>query len=166
VRTSGIRTRRVVVAVSASLVAASSAATTSAAIRPGYGLAGVQLWMTEAKVRARLGPPRHVATSLSALGVPVTQMYYRGLEVDVQRIKGRLVVMRVLTTRRNERTASGVGVGSSGRAVRRLRGAHCDRRYCQVNTVRKPVFSFTMFWFDRKDRVRMVSISLAVLNLR
>jgi hypothetical protein len=93
-------------------------------------------------------------------------MYYRGLEVDVERINGRLVVMRILTTRRDERTASGVGVGSSHHAVRRLRGVSCDRRYCFVATERKPVGSFTMFWLDGKSRVRLVSISLAVANLQ
>jgi hypothetical protein len=82
-------------------------------------VAGVSLYDQPAKVAQVLGPPerRVVKTDL-------TEWRYRGLQVGIYR-GARLgrhrvvdVVVYLTTTRRDERTAAGIGVGSSEAALR------------------------------------------------
>src|SRR5712691_3413685 len=99
-----------------------AAATSSAAIVPGRGIAGVALRMTEAQVRTQLGVPLRITRTRGALGFVVTRLHYRLVDVDLQRLADRPVVIHVLTTKAGEATGSGVGVGSPLAAVERLRG--------------------------------------------
>lgn len=122
--------------------------------------------MSEAQVRARLGAPLSVTHTRGALGSVVTRMHYRLVDVDLQALGSRPIVVRVTTTRPGERTASGVGIGSPISAVARLPGARCwqegGRRYCGVGNRDKPLSRFTMFWIGGKQRVTLVSVSLVV----
>jgi len=77
-----------------------------ATIRPQYGMSRVVLGMTKAQVRARLGAP---------IGSGAGRFYYARVWVGFR--LGRVV--EVTTTRSTERTASGLGVGSSESSVRR-----------------------------------------------
>ena len=86
-----------------SLLAAQSAAAT---IRPQYGMSRVVLGMTKTQVRTRLGSP--VATGGG-------RFYYARVWVGFR--LGHAV--EITTTRSTERTASGVGVGSTESAIRR-----------------------------------------------
>jgi hypothetical protein len=137
-----------------------------AMIHPGRGIAGVSLWMTESQVRATMGAPLQITRWRGALGSPVARFHYRRLDVDLQRLNTKPVVIRILTTRAAERTASGVGVGSRLAAVERLRGARCFRegstRYCRIGSRDKPLSPFTMFWLGSDRRVTLVSVSLTV----
>jgi hypothetical protein len=148
--------------VTAVLVVATSA---TAAIVPGRGLAGVELRMTEPQVLATLGAPASTTRSRGALGVLVTRFHYPRLDVDVENLDGTPLVVRAVTTRPNERTASGVGVGSTLAAVERLRGARCwseaAARYCRIGSASKPLSRVTVFWIE-KQRVALVSVALAV----
>src|SRR6266545_1715872 len=76
-----------------------------ATIRPQYGMSGVVLGMTKAKVRARLGAP---------IGTGGGRFYYARVWVGFR--GGRVV--EISTVRSTERTASGVGVDSSEETVR------------------------------------------------
>jgi hypothetical protein len=129
---------------------------------------GIKLRMTEAQVGARLGAPARITRSRGALGSLVTRLHYRRLDVDLQRLGGSFVVTRVLTTRQGEETASGVGVGSTLAAVKRLRGAYCwweaPAHYCRIGSRAKPLSRLTMFWIGEKQRVTLVSVSLVVNN--
>jgi hypothetical protein len=151
----------------AAVVLASVAATSAAAtLIPSQGMDGIKLQMTEAQVRAQLGAPATITRSRGALGNPVTRLHYPRLDVDLQRLSGSLVVTRVLTTHPGEETASGIGVGSSLAAVKRLSGAHCwweaAAHYCRIGSRAKPASRLTMFWIDAKQRVTLVSVSLVV----
>jgi hypothetical protein len=152
----------VAAAAAASILATSTAAT----IIPSQGMAGINIRMTEAQVRARLGTPTTITRSRGALGNLVTRLRYRSVDLDLQTLNGNPVVVRVLTTRPGEQTASGVGVGSNLAAVKRLRGAHCwweaTAHYCRIGDRDKPLGRLTMFWIDAKERVALVSISLVV----
>jgi hypothetical protein len=138
----------------------------SATIVPGRGMAGVGLRMSEIQVRAKLGAPVRITRTRGTLGFVVTRLHYRLINVDLQRLGGKPVVIRVLTTHPGERTASGVGVGSPVAAVRRLPRVRCwwegGARYCGIGSRAKPGSRFTMFWISARRRVAVVSVSLVV----
>jgi hypothetical protein len=137
----------------------------TATVAPGRGIAGVTLRMTEAQVRAQLGLPLRVTRTRGALGFLVTRLYYPRVDVDLQSLVTRPVVIRVLTTRRGETTTSGVGVGSPIAAVEHVRGVHCWREtgmhYCGLGE-RKPLRPFTLFWIGAAAHVTLIEVSLTV----
>lgn len=109
------------------------AAAASAALVPQRGIAGVRLAMTRAQVRAVLGAPRAAVHGRNEFG-SFTVYRYRGLRVTFQ---GNRTVTAILTTRTTERTAAGVGVGSTEGQVRaKVAGVRCRTesgfRHCFV----------------------------------
>jgi hypothetical protein len=122
----------------------------AATIRPQYGMSGVVLGMTKARVQGKLGRP---------IGQSGGRWYYALVSVGFR--AGR--VSDVTTTRRTERTASGVGVDSTEAAVRRaFPRAVCAPwsvyRRCRFGTGR-PGTRVTDFTIGR-GRVLQVTISL------
>jgi hypothetical protein len=142
-----------------------AAAPAAAAIIPGRGMAGVTLRMTEGQVRARLGTPLRITRWHGALGFVVTRLHYRRVDVDLQRLANRPVVIRVLTTKPGDTTASGVGGGSTLAGVKHVRGVHCwwesSSRYCGVGE-RTPLHPFTLFWIGANAHVTLIEVSLNV----
>jgi hypothetical protein len=90
------------------------ASTSSAAIVPQQGIAGVRLAMSTAQVRSVLGRPRAVRRGTNEFG-RFTELRYRRLAVVLQ---GGSSVTSIRTSRRSERTRSGVGVGSTEAQLR------------------------------------------------
>jgi len=139
-----------------------------AAIVPGRAIDGISLRMSEAQVRARLGAPLHVYRWVAAHGRHVAQLHYASLDVVVQSLGNRPVVVLVLTRRPSDRTASGVGVGSTLASVEKLPNARCalvtkTQRYCGVTEPGKPFDRYTLFWAGRGDRVTEVFVQLVVV---
>jgi hypothetical protein len=150
-------------AAAVTLVAAAPAA---AAIIPGRGMAGVTLRMTEAQVRTQLGAPLRITRTRGALGLLVTRLHYRRVEVDLQPLGIRPVVIRILTTQPRETTASGVGVGWPITAVERLRAVRCwwesSAHFCGIGNRDTPLRRFTLFWIGAHARVTLIEVSLNV----
>jgi hypothetical protein len=101
------------------------AAPAGAVIHPGHSIAGVELGMTKAQVRAELGQPAQVIRRRNEFG-PVTTFRYFRLWVTFQ---GDRTVTAVKTTRKRERTPRGAGVGSrKAQLLARVRGVRCETR--------------------------------------
>ncbi len=118
----------------AALLAAAPAA--QALIQVDRGIAGARLGNTQAEVRAALGPPARVTRGNNDFGPFVVFRYPAGLRVTFQ---GASTVTAVSTTGLGDRTAAGVGVGSSeGDVDDRVPGVLCESiagdRLCHTGT--------------------------------
>jgi len=98
----------------------------SAAIVPQRSIAGVKLGMSEAKVKAQLGAPLRVRNGSNLFG-HWRQLFYARVAISFQ--SGNTATS--LSTRSAlEKTASGVGVGSTLEQVRAgLQGEQCKREF-------------------------------------
>jgi hypothetical protein len=122
-------------ALAALLLALSVPAAAQAMVQIDRGIAGARLGNTRAEVRTALGKPRRVITGSNDFGPFLTFRYRGGLTVNFQ---GRRRVSSVSTSGRGDRTAAGVGVGSSEAAVKaKVKGVKCETiagsRSCHTN---------------------------------
>jgi hypothetical protein len=107
--------RRSVLVAAAALVLLLAAAPARAVIRPQKGMAGVRLGMTQTQMRNVLGTPVRTRQGQNDFG-PFTQFVYpHSITVTFQ---GNRRVTGISTRGRTEKTARGVGVGSSETAVK------------------------------------------------
>jgi hypothetical protein len=95
-------------------------------IVPQAGVAGVRLLMTEARVRALLGPPVRTVRRTSEILGRSRELVYRGLRVTFPgRSGGNAIAIQAESPR--YRTRTGVGVGSTEiAAAAGLRGERCS----------------------------------------
>ena len=108
-----------VTARASALIAAAAAglafvATAGTTIVPQHSIAGVSLGMTQAQVRAKLGTPLKVKHAKNEFGT-YTTFRYANVTVTFQ---GDANVTGLMTTSASERTASGLGVGSTRAQLR------------------------------------------------
>jgi hypothetical protein len=148
-----------IVAVAVSLLAPVSA---GAIIQLDRGIAGARLDNTKAQVRAALGRPARIINGTNDFG-PFTEFRYKGgIRVNFQ---GRRQVSAVSTTGLGDRTARGVGVGSTERRVRaRVPRVRCrtfvGERICQRGRGR-PGERVTVF-FVENGRVEQVTVGFVI----
>lgn len=152
--------RRSHVALVAALAAVFLAAPARGVIVPQRSIAGVALGMTPGQVRAELGRPSSVLRGRNIFG-PWTRYRYPRLTIFFQ---GNSRVTSISTTRRAERTARGVGVGSTERQLRGRHRVRCERivgiRHCYVGSYR-PGTRVTDF-IVKRGRVVQVIIGIVV----
>lgn len=140
-------------------VMAASAATADGRIKLQKGIAGVKLGQSMAKVRGKLGKPKSVKTGTNNYG-PYTQFFYTGLQVDFQDNGGATFVA---TTRKSEKTAGGVGPGSSrAKLIAKVKGVSCPAGdgICQVGSTARGR-KVTLFELAG-GKVRRVSIGVVL----
>lgn len=148
-----MRTLAVLLALGVLVAAAHAGAT----ILPQQGMAGVKLEMTKKQVRAALGEPLGIRRGKNDFG-PYTEFRYPFL-VSVF-FQGDRTVTSVRTSGRKERTAQGIGVGSTEMDVKRkVPGARCKTflggfRQCFVGSFR-PGTRVTDFQIKRGRVVRV-----------
>ena len=125
---------RALVAAAVALAAAAPATASvsrDALIRPGAGIAKVNLGMTAAQVRSAMGRPRATLPQQASFGrVAVEWQYgYGAYTVRLEGRRGALRVVAVATTARKERTREGLGVGTLESRLERAYGARirCER---------------------------------------
>jgi hypothetical protein len=98
-------------------------ASAGAMIQIQRGIAGARLNNTPAQVRAALGKPKRVIKKTNFFGPYTQYRYFGGITVTFQ---GRRNVTDVATTGLGDRTARGIGVGSTEQALKnRVPGVHC-----------------------------------------
>ena len=108
----------------AALAALAAPTAASALVQVDKGIAGARLDNTRGEVRAALGKPVRTRSGTNDFGPWLRYEYRGGIHVLFQ---GRVRVSAVATTGRGDRTARGVGVGSSEATVRRrVRGVRCE----------------------------------------
>ena len=150
-----MRTLVTVIVAAAALAALASPA--GARIVPQRSIAGVELGMTRPQVRTVLGPPLRFVVGTNDFGHFIVMRYFR-LRVTLQ---GDTTVTAVQTTRRSERTRSGVGVGSTRAEVdARVLNTRCSRRECVIGRFRagQRVTVFRLF----RGRVTSVLVGFVI----
>ena len=146
------------------LLALAVSATADARIVPQQGIKGVTLDMTDRQVRAKLGRPDGIAFKRHEI-IGRSKTYRYGL-TKILIGPGSGKVLSITTTSRAERTSSGVGVGSTERAVdTRVRNSTCKTefglRHCYVGSFR-PGRRVTDFFISRTGRVTSVTVGIVI----
>src|SRR3954471_11432212 len=134
----------------------------AALIQVQRGIAGVPLNATQAQMRTALGTPAGVRHGRNDFSVFTEYRYAGGITVFFQ---GNMRVTSVTTRGLGDRTARGIGVGSSEAAVKqRVAGVHClteaGFRPCQVGQS-IPGHRVTDFAI-RKGRVTRVTVGFVI----
>ena len=126
------------------------------------GIAGARIGNTQAQVKTALGNPKLTKTGSNDFG-PFTQFFYEGgLRVFFQ---GNDEVTAINTTGLGDRTAKGVGVGSTEKAVKsRVPGVKCETfdtvRSCHTGTG-NPGERITDF-FLKNGKVVRVTVGIVI----
>jgi hypothetical protein len=146
----------------AAVAALALPAAASALIQVDKGIAGARLGNTVAQVHAALGQPTRSATGRNEFGTFRQETYKGGIVVFYQ---GARTVSSVTTTGLGDRTAKGVGIGSTEAQVRAgVAGVRCETiagsRSCHTHAF-LPGRRVTDF-FLKRGRVARVTVGFVI----
>lgn len=149
-------------AAAATAAALALPAAAPALVQVDRGIAGARLGNTIAQVQAALGRPASVRSGRNDFGRFRQETYGGGISVFYQ---GGRTVTSVATVGLGDRTASGVGVGSTESAVRSgVRGVRCETiagfRSCHTGQflAGRRVTDFSL----RRGKVTRVTVGLVI----
>jgi hypothetical protein len=128
-----------------------------AEIVPQRSIAGVSLGMSKKQVRGVLGTPVSVKRSTNEFG-KYAEFHYRRLVVT---FPGLTSVTNIASTRKSEKLANGIGIGSTKAAVKRkVAGVSCSTRLCHVGKYSpgKRVTTFRL----RNHRVAEIDVGFVI----
>ena len=153
---------RLTVAAACAILALAGACNASAAIVPQRAIGGLSLSMSKTQVRAKLGKPGRTVNGRNEFGAYTIWTYVR---VQVTFQSGNRVTS-LSTTSPGERTATGVGVGSTAAQVRAgVPGARCETTagggHCYVGSF-TPGRRVTDFFLGRNGRVKRVVVGFVI----
>jgi hypothetical protein len=138
------------------------AATAQALIQVQRGISGVALNMTPAQVKTGLGTPSKIKAGTNVFGKFTQYVYPGGITVSFQ---GNANVTAVVITGQTDRTATGVGVGSTEKAVKNgVPSVKCETiagaRDCHVGAFLpgKKITDFLM----KNGRVKRVTVGFVI----
>ncbi len=155
--------RRTITTFAAVAVLLGTAASAQALIRPQKGMAGIRLDMTQDQMKAVLGEPASVKQGVNDFGGYTQFVYPRKLTVTFQ---GNTRITGISTKGRSERTARGIGVGSTENDIlAKVTHSRCDTiasvRTCHVGNF-LPGRRVTSFLMSRRGHVVSVTIGFVV----
>jgi hypothetical protein len=137
---------------------AATAGPAGATIVLGRSIAGAELGMTRAEIRGVLGEPRSITRGSNEFG-PYRVFHYFRLDVTFQ---GNTNATAVKTWRKRERTANGIGVGSTKRQLRnRISGVRCEGRVCSKGRF-VPGGRVTVFRLSQTNRIASVTVAFVI----
>ncbi|HWI71703.1 MAG TPA: hypothetical protein VNT55_07090 [Baekduia sp.] len=129
-------------------------------IVPQQEIAGVHLLMSAAGVRHVLGAPKSMTSIPDEIQGTIRRMDYGKTKVYLSATEDG-TVFRITTTDRRQKTAAGIGVGSSRATVaRKISGVRCTARACVVGQER-PGRRVTQFAL-RDGRVVRVTLGFVI----
>jgi hypothetical protein len=124
-------------------------------------IAGVKLGMTASQVRKVLGPPRHVSYPKNEIQGSIKFYDYGATEVSLTRGESSQV-FNITTTSKAQRTSTGLGVGSTGAAVKRAyRRADCMGLICTIGAI-EPGKRVTSFFLSARGTVKRIALGIVI----
>lgn len=142
-------------------------AAASRTIVPGASISGITLGMSRSEVIYRLGKPSKTEKLHGALGTAETLFSYPQLAVLFSTQGADLKATSISTTRKNERLADGVGVGTALAVLRaklpsvRCSGNSTTKVTCQMGNPKKGDSRLTSF-FLAGGRVTTIAVALSI----
>ena len=157
---------RLPVALTATIAFATVAAPAHAVIVPQKSIGGIRLGLTQNGVRSAVGKPDKVRTVDNEIMGKVTEWTYGKTKVLFNGRTTSAKVINLFTTSATERTAAGIGVGSTrAQVLAKVKGVKCENesgfRHCFVGRF-LPGGTVTDFRLSKTNKVTSVDVGIVI----